>query len=69
MAVIETAVTIDWWAKAGGVAVVVFTGIRYVLQIGALIQRLETLTAEVERLRSDLADARLEVADLKARLG
>lgn len=69
MAVLETAASIDLWAKAGAALVALATGLKYIAALGALIQRLETLTKEVEQLRVDLANARLEVADLKARLG
>lgn len=69
MALFESAAAVDLWAKVAGGVVAIATVLRYVIQLGALIQKLETLTSEVERLRHDLAEARLEVADLKARLG
>lgn len=59
---------VDVWAKVLGVLLAIATGLRYVVQLGALLQKLDTLTGEVAKLRGDLEEARLEIAELKAKL-
>lgn len=42
--------------------------VRYVMQMGRLIERIEQLTKEVDALRGELSEARVEIAKLRGEL-
>jgi hypothetical protein len=53
---VDAGASLEFWAKLGAAIVAFATALKYVVQIGVLLNRLDTLTREVERLRDDIED-------------